>query len=72
MQRMQLKNLKFERRNINRSRKSQNAKRSRKLRIYRKNEIIYAKTNESLHQDNNAKKKNSKTQLKKEKKKEKT
>ena len=69
MRRMQSKNLKFERRNINRSRRSQNITRSRKLRIYQKNEIVYAKTNESLHHDNNAKEKNSKTQLKKEKRK---
>ena len=67
MRKMQSKNLKFERRNINRSRKSQNAKQNEKLWIYRKNEIIHAKTNESLHQDNNAKEKSSKTQLKKEK-----
>ena len=69
MRRMQSKNLKFEKYNINRSRRSQNATRSKKLRIYRKNEIIHAKTNESLHHDNNAKKKNSKTQLRKEKRK---
>ena len=69
MRRMQLKNLKFKKRNINRSRKSQNAKRNEKLWIYRKNEIVHAKTNESLHQDNNAKEKNLKTQLKKEKRK---
>ena len=61
--------MKFERRNINRSRRSQNAKRNRKLRIYRKNEIVHAKINESLHQDNNAKEKSSKTQLRKEKRK---
>ena len=71
MQRMQSKNIKFEKRNINRSRKSQNAKRSRKLQIYRKNEIVHAKINELLHQDNNTKKKSLKTQLKREKKKKK-
>ena len=69
MRRMQSKNLKFERRNINRSRRSQNAKQNRKLRTYRKNEIVYAKINESLHQDNNAKEKSPKAQLRKEKKK---
>ena len=37
--------------------------------MYWKNEIIHAKINELLHQDNNAKEKNSKTQLKKEKRK---
>ena len=72
MRKMQSRNLKFKRRNINRSRKFQNAKWNEKLRIYRKNEIIHAKINESLHQNNNAKEKNSKTQLRKEKKKEKT
>ena len=72
MRKMQSRNLKFKRRNINRSRKSQNAKRNEKLQIYWKNEIIHAKTNESLHQNNNAKRKNSKAQLKKEKRKEKT
>ena len=71
MRRMQSRNLKFEKRNINWSRKSQNAKWSRKLRIYWRNEVIHAKTNESLHQNNNAKKKSSKTQLKKEKRKKK-
>ena len=60
MRRMQLKNLKFKKRNINWSRKSQNVKRKEKLQIYWKNEIIHVKTNESLHQDNNAKEKNSK------------
>ena len=69
MRKMQLKNLKFEKRDINRPRRSQNAKRNKKLRIYRKNEIVHAKTNESLHQNNNAKEKNSKTQLRKEKRK---
>ena len=49
MRRIRLKNLKFKKRNINRSRRFQNAKRNKKLRIYRKNEIVYAKTNESLH-----------------------
>ena len=49
IRKMQLKNLKFEKRNINWSRRSQNAKRSEKLRIYRKNEVVHAKTNESLH-----------------------
>ena len=34
MRKMQSKNLKFKKRNINRSRKFQNAKRNRKLRIY--------------------------------------
>ena len=68
MQKMQSRNLKFKRRNINRSRKFQNVKQNRKLRIYRRNEIIYVKTNESLHQCNNAKKKSSKTQLIKKKK----
>ena len=61
MQKMRSRNLKFKKRNINRSRRFQNAKRSEKLRIYRKNKIIHAKTNESLHQNNNAKEKNSKT-----------
>ena len=49
MQKMQSKNLKFKKRNINRLRKSQNAKQNRKLRTYQKNEIIYAKTNKSLY-----------------------
>ena len=49
MRKMQSRNLKFEKRNINRSRKSQNAKRNEKLRIYQKNEIVHAKINESLH-----------------------
>ena len=69
MRKMQSRNLKFERRNINRSRRFQNAKRSRKLQIYWRNEVVYAKTNESLHQYNNAKKKSSKAQLIKKKKK---
>ena len=69
MRRVQLKNLKFERRNINRSRRFQNAKWSRKLWIYWKNEVVHAKTNESLYHDNNAKEKSPKTQLRKEKKK---
>ena len=69
MRRMQSKNLKFKKRNINRSRRSQNAKRNRKLQIYWRNEVIHAKTNESLHQCNNAKEKSSKTQLTKKKKK---
>ena len=69
MRKMQLKNLKFKRRNINWSRRSQNAKRNEKLWIYQKNEIVHAKMNESLHQNNNAKKKSLKTQLKKKKKK---
>ena len=69
MRRMQLRNLKFERRNINRPRRSQNAKRSEKLQTYWKNEVVHAKTNESLHQDNNAKEKSSKAQLRKEKRK---
>ena len=68
---MQSKNLKFKRRNINRSRKSQNAKQSRKLQIYRKNEIVYAKINESLHQNNNTKKKKFENAIKKRKKKKK-
>ena len=46
---MQSRNLKFEKHNINRSRKFQNAKQNEKLQIYRKNEIIYTKTNELLH-----------------------
>ena len=49
MRKIQSKNLKFKKRNINRLRKSQNAKQSKKLQIYQKNEIIYVKTNESLH-----------------------
>ena len=69
MRRMQSRNLKFKRCNINRSRKFQNAKWSEKLQIYWKNEIIHTKTNESLHQNNNAKEKNSKAQLRKEKRK---
>ena len=57
MRKMQLRNLKFKKRNINRLRRSQNAKQNKKLRIYRKNEIVHAKTNELLHQYNNVKKK---------------
>ena len=57
MRKMQSKNLKFKKRNINRSRRSQNVKRNKKLRIYRKNEIIHAKINKSLHQNNNVKEK---------------
>ena len=69
MRKMQSKNLKFKKHNINRSRKSQNAKRNKKLWTYQKNEIVHAKTNESLHQYNNAKEKSSKTQLTKKKRK---
>ena len=69
MRRMQSRNLKLKRRNINRSRKSQNATQNKKLWIYQKNEVVHAKTNESLHHDNNMKKKNPKAQLKKEKRK---
>ena len=71
MRKIQSKNLKFKKRNINQPRRFQNAKQNRKLRTYRKNEIIHAKINESLHHDNNAKKKSSKTQLRKEKRKKK-
>ena len=67
MRKMRSKNLKFKKRNINRSRRFQNAKQNEKLRIYRKNKIIHAKINELLHQNNNAKEKSSKTQLRKKK-----